>query len=441
MRRARVLVALVGAVAVIGVASLALLWRQADGRIARLQLPALESRAESATPPDGAAPRLTNILVVGADAQMTSLEGEASDLVDTDAAEVAPSDAVTPIPLVADSVLLVQIASTRERPTIVNFPHDLKVEVSGFGTDRIGAVLGLGGPNLLVEVIEDYTGLELDHYVEVWVPGMAGLVDAIGGVVVCLDAPLVDPVTAVDVPAGCQVLDGVAATGLVRSRAAVEQFGPADDFGRIARQQYVVAQAMRQLTARGLAFNPFRLKSTIDAVAGSLATDDGLGARSMLRFASTLRDLDADAVDTRAIPGYWSSETGYVHAHPEQAEVLLQALRTGEPMPPVGATAPDELLPADVRVMVLNGEGSEGLAGDVAALVEAEGFRVVGTDNAADFDVQASRIEVTADKEPLARLLAARLPGVAVVIVPAIGVDADVVLIVGADRLGVPANR
>lgn len=406
--------------------------RYASSQIVREEIPALRDRGgEGVGDGTNAAADLPglDVLVVGLDTR----EG----LTDEQLAELGTEDVGTSL---TDTVMLVQVHPGREKAVVLSFPRDLKVEVPGHGDQKINAVHGLGGPNLLVTVVEDYTGVQIDHYAQVDLAGFLKLVDTLGGTEVCLDEPMVDAYAGVNLPSGCQRLNAAQAAGFVRSRRVADEFGTADDFGRIARQQYFIKQVAKQVSSAGTLFNPFRLKPLIDAVADAVIVDDQLGPRQMLDIATSLKDLDPEKVDFRVIPGFWSPQTGYVHAYPEETAALLQALRQGEDLPgEIGQDAPEDLAPEDVRVMVLNGEGSEGLAGLVADRITADGFVVSGTENYDSFDVEHTRIEVTAADEPRARLLAQLFPDAEVVVVPRLDyTNVHVVVVVGADRGGVP---
>lgn len=411
------------------------LWRYANSQLDRAEIPAIEANrdgdASSAvaagerTPP---APTETlNVLVVGTD----SREG----LTEQQLLELGTEDVGTAL---TDTIMLVQLSPLRDEAAIVSFPRDLRVEVSGEGPAKINAVHPMGGPDLLVRTVQDMTDLRIDHYVEVNIAGFLEMTDAVGGVEVCLDEPMVDRYAGVDLPAGCQMLDGRKAAGFVRSRRVEDQFGGGDDFGRIARQQYFIRQAMEEITSANTLANPVRVKRLIDAVAGAVTTDTDLGATQMLRLAESLSSISPDTVSTRVVPGYYSADTGYVHAYEDQAEALFQALRDGTALPQVGLTAPAELVAADVRVVVLNGAGTSGLAGEVADFLEARGFDVVGTGNAGtaavpDYSYEVTEVGYAAGDEAKARLVADVLPGARLVELEDPPTQGDVVVTIGAD--------
>jgi len=415
------------ALAVLALAILLGLWRYASTQIEEVDLPSLDSNDDPDAPQD-TVPGTLNVLVVGTDSREGFTEEELREL--------GTEDIGTNL---TDTVMLVQVAPTREQAVIVSFPRDLRVDPPGEpGVMKINAVHAAGGPDLLVRTVQDFTGVIIDHYAEINMKGFLALTDAVGGVEVCLDEPLEDVYAGIDLPDGCQNLDGKEAVGFVRSRrVATDQFG-ADDFGRINKQQYFIRQAMAKVRSAGTLLNPLKVKAVIDAVGSNLTTDRDLGPREMLSLAGSLQNLEPSDVATRTVPGYWSPDTGFVHAYPEQAEALFQSLRDAETLPDVGTEAPAELEPKDVRVLVLNGVGTEGLASDVADFLTDKGFQVVDATNADEYDpdLEELTIQYTVGEVARANLLEEYLGDVPVTLVEVeagtLAAGVDVVLTVGS---------
>lgn len=420
------------AVLILAVASTLAMWRYANSRIDKTDIAAIEENQGAPASPEGDGTPVPvddtlNVLVVGTD----SREG----LSEQQLLELGTEDLGTNL---TDTVMLVQLSPRRDEAVIVSFPRDLRVQPPGGRVSKINAVHPVGGPDLLVRTVQELTGVTIDHYVEVNIGGFLQITDAVGGVEVCLDAPMEDRYAGVDLPAGCQVLDGKKAAGFVRSRRVRDQFGADDDFGRIARQQYFIRQAMTEVTSAGTLANPLKVKRLIDAVASAVTTDRDLGAPEMLRLANSLSSLGPDEVEPRVVPSYYSDATGFTHLYEDQAEALFDALRTGSAIPQVGLTAPAELVASDVRVVVLNGEGSEGLAAEVEAFLEARGFDVVATGNAGtegtpDFTYTTTEVAYGPGGEAKARLVLEFLPEAELVARDAAPDGGDVVVTVGAD--------
>jgi anionic cell wall polymer biosynthesis LytR-Cps2A-Psr (LCP) family protein len=118
--------------------------------------------------------------------------------------------------------------------------------------------------------VEQATGLRLDHYAEVGFSGFAVLVDALGGITACLTAPIDDPLAGVDLPAGCQELDGRSALGYVRSRAT-----PRADLDRMVNQRQFMSALLQRTSSPPVWLNPWRWYSVPRAAAAALTVDQG----------------------------------------------------------------------------------------------------------------------------------------------------------------------
>jgi LCP family protein required for cell wall assembly len=117
------------------------------------------------------------------------------------------------------------------RTALLAFPRDLLVTRCDGSTGRINVAEAIGGPSCLVQTVRELSGIDVQHYLRVTFGGFVDVVDAVGGVELCLEEPIDDRDAGIDLPAGCQVLEGPDALGYVRVRKID------DDLGRIQRQQ------------------------------------------------------------------------------------------------------------------------------------------------------------------------------------------------------------
>ncbi|QUR69400.1 LCP family protein [Mycobacterium spongiae] len=169
-----------------------------------------------------------------------------------------------------DTILLVHVPGfTSDTPTtLVSIPRDSYVPIPGHGRDKVNAAFALGGPQLLTRTIEQTTGLRLDHYAEIGFGGFAVVVDALGGVTVCPDAPITDPLAGVDLPSGCQRLDGRNALGYVRTRAT-----PRADLDRMVNQREFMSALLHRAASPAVWLSPWRWYSVSRAAAHALNVD------------------------------------------------------------------------------------------------------------------------------------------------------------------------
>lgn len=168
-----------------------------------------------------------------------------------------------------DAILIAHIPLIGE-PTLVSIPRDSYVEVPGYGMDKINAAFAYGGAPLLVETVERATGVRIDHYAEIGFGGFAHVVDAAGGIELCPEEAIDDPLAGLDVPAGCGDYDGAAALGYVRTRSTA-----GGDLDRVARQREFLAALTTRLRSPAVLLNPLRLVPTLGATTKAVTVGDG----------------------------------------------------------------------------------------------------------------------------------------------------------------------
>ena len=216
----------------------------------------------------------------------------------------------------ADTIILLTIDGGRAG--MLSFPRDLSVERCDGTVGRINAALAIGGPSCLVETVHRLTGIRAHHHVAVTFGGFRDVVDAVGGVELCLDRPIRDRSAGIDLPAGCQVLDGADALGFVRVRKID------DDFARIARQQQFLRALAGELTDPTLLVRPWRLVPAVVGASRAVTVDEELGPVGLARLARGMRAVAAGDVVTATVPadGFTSS-----------AGAALLRVRTAEAAP------------------------------------------------------------------------------------------------------------
>jgi LCP family protein required for cell wall assembly len=108
---------------------------------------------------------------------------------------------------------------TGQGPNVqVSIPRASVLDVPGHGSSMLNGAYEYGGPELLVEAIEKATGVRIEHFVQIGFRRVVGLVDAVGGVIICPSAAMDDPSAGLHVQPGCQMADGRRALAYARSR-------------------------------------------------------------------------------------------------------------------------------------------------------------------------------------------------------------------------------
>ncbi|MEU0554863.1 LCP family protein [Dactylosporangium sp. NPDC006015] len=292
-------------------------WRHYEGAVDQVDLlgeaardrpPPRQITIESAprwSPPPASAQPGRNILLVGIDARPGEDQAGAR----------------------ADSIIVLHVSAGGDRAWLVSLPRDTRVEIPGHGTDKLNAAFAAGsqggggragGFALLATTVRQLTGLAFDAGAIIDFAGLRRVVDAVGGVDLCVDvrtvsvhigwdaqgrqtAPfrLIPPTFRPErIPGvrpqvyevGCRHFAGWEALDYVRQRELL----PDGDYGRQRHQQQLLTALGRRVTSAGVLGNPLALDRTLTAVGESL-TFDGNG-RSVTDWMFQLRGLRPDAV-------------------------------------------------------------------------------------------------------------------------------------------------
>ncbi len=231
-----------------------------------------------------------------------------------------------------DTVMLLHYGDSG--PYLVSLPRDSYVAVPGHGKNKINAAYGLGGAKLLSRTVEEATGLRVDHYAEVDFLGLVRVVDALGGVRLCLDAPLKDEKSGADFPAGCSHMNGTQALAYVRARYS----DPKGDLGRVQRQRELISAVSEKMLAPGTLLNPFRTVPALDASLAALRVDGRTGVVDLTQMGLSMKQVANGSGTATTVPvtgpGTVVAGAGDVLMwDAERARRLFRALRTDEPIP------------------------------------------------------------------------------------------------------------
>jgi LCP family protein required for cell wall assembly len=298
-----------------------------------------------------------------------------------------------------DTMILVRIPNDGQHAVAFSLPRDLYVELpDGYGKHKLNsafiraknataerlAAQGVdpatvrtesvaAGRKVLLQAVKDLTGVGIDHYAEISLLGFSLLTDAVGGVQVCLKAPVHDRFSGANFPAGPQLISGPDALAFVRQRHGL----PRGDLDRIVRQQaYMASLAHKVLTAGTLA-NPSRINQLINATQQSLVLDARF---DVLDFAARIQGLAAGHVVFETVPvlgdGDSQSDGSVLNVDPEAVRAFVaQAIGApsatdSKPSPPAKTT---------ITVDVFNASATRGLAKAVSDQLTGQGPLLQGT--------------------------------------------------------------
>jgi len=182
--------------------------------------------------------------------------------------------------------------------SLISLPRDSYVEIPGHDPNKINAAFAFGGPQLLVETVENLTGLTIDAYMEVGLTGVADLVDSLGGVKLCYGEDVDDWRSKLTWEAGCHVVEGDTALAFARMRYS----DPLGDIGRAARQRQLVSAVIDGVFTRKVVANPFEAMRVADSGLAAFRVSDGTGPLDLAQIALTFRSAQGDEAVTGTPP-------------------------------------------------------------------------------------------------------------------------------------------
>ncbi|MFJ6720967.1 LCP family protein [Streptomyces sp. NPDC091259] len=261
----------------------------------------------------------------------------------------------------SDTAILLHLPGDRKSATAVSIPRDLVTDIPGCLTpdgSRTGEqraqfnwAYEWGGAACTIRTVEKLTGIRVDHHMVLDFGGFKKMVDAVGGVEVCVKQSMDDPEAKLRLPAGRHLLHGEQALGFVRARYSL---GDGSDTERMRRQQQFLAALVKKVQSNGVLLNPGRLYPLLDAATSAVSTDPGLASlRGLYELARGVRDIPTDQVRFLTVPRrpYAADPNRDELVEPDATRLFLQ-LRTDRPLtvtppPPTGPQPPAGPSPTD----------------------------------------------------------------------------------------------
>lgn len=324
VRRVLIGLCVLALVATVGVV---VAYRQLEGNINAVQVDLGEDRPEQVQVKGPEEP--LNVLVMGSDDRSGSGIGGQT-------------------PGLSDTTMLLHLSADRKRAYGVSLPRDLMVDrpdctgkngrvVKGALT-QFNAAYAVGGPECTVRTVEAVTGIRVDHFVVINFAGFKDMVDAVGGVKVCVPNEVNDTIGNIQLPAGTYKVTGNQALDYVRVRhgLGVEN----GDIGRVKRQQAFIASMIEKVVSRGTLANPVRLYRFLDAATSSLTTDSGFAKlRDLASLGSSLQNIGLGNIQFITAPNEpYVPDTNRLQFAPEAA-ALWRRIRFDKPLGPLAVEA------------------------------------------------------------------------------------------------------
>jgi LCP family protein required for cell wall assembly len=268
-----------------------------------------------------------NVLIVGSDTRVD--QGPGFDFVDSE---------------LNDVTILVHVSENHDRAVVMSLPRDLLVDVPAcvledgtLSAERtmqpLNTTMGIGGLPCVALTVEKLTGLDIGYAGLLTFVGVAQLSLAVGGVEVCVTAPLIDPHSGINLQeAGYHTLEGGEALAFLRTRKGV---GDGSDLSRISSQQVFMSALIRTLRQDEVLNDLGKLYGIAYVASESMVLSTSLASVDvMVAMARALRGIPNENILFIQYPVLDANpETfpGKVIPHPVLAETLVERLIADEP--------------------------------------------------------------------------------------------------------------
>ena len=200
----------------------------------------------------------------------------------------------------SDTLMVATVDPKYDKASLLSIPRDTRIRIYGYGYDKINAAYAYGGEPLTEITVENFLGIDIDHYFIVNVRSFVKIIDAIGGVDIYVPKRMYyedpwddDGGLVIDLYPGHQHMDGKTAVTYVRYRDSE------GDIGRIKRQQQFIEACLDKVTSPEIIPKiPDIIREVIHAV------DTDMTFRELLEIAGAVKAAQKNGLVTDMVPGY-----------------------------------------------------------------------------------------------------------------------------------------
>jgi LCP family protein required for cell wall assembly len=251
-----------------------------------------------------------------------------------------------------DVNILLHVSADHSNATAVSIPRDLVVPIpscpktdgsgstSAMAAQPINTAYEDGGLNCVAQTVSSLTGLDIPFAGLISFNGVIEMTNAIGGVPVCVNKPVHDNFTGLDLPAGTSTLQGSDALAFLRSRHSI---GDGSDLGRISSQQVYLSSMLRTIKSAGVLSNPAKLYALARAAASNMTLSNSLNdLNTMTSVGLALKNVPLGEINFVQYPGSTAGTglySGKVQPDLVTAGKLFAAIKDDQPFTiPEGST-------------------------------------------------------------------------------------------------------
>jgi len=229
----------------------------------------------------------------------------------------------------SDTIMLLHVPANGGKAVLISLPRDSYVPIPGYGMNKLNAAFAFGGPRLLAQTVQNVTGLRISHFMGIGFGGFVRVVDAVGGVSMCIKVPLHDPAAGLNLTKGCQALSGAQALGYVRSRHLYAN----QDLQRVQDQRLFMRALLSKVTSPGVYLNPLAAVPASLGAANTLTVDQGTSLYQLVSVAFALRQPETTTVPIANANFATANAGDAVQWDSGAATRLFTALAKDQPVP------------------------------------------------------------------------------------------------------------
>ncbi|EYR64787.1 transcriptional regulator [Actinotalea ferrariae CF5-4] len=265
----------------------------------------------------------------------------------------------------SDTTILLHVSADRQRVEMVSIPRDSHVEIpacnrsDGTTSDardsRFNEAFSIGSASgevsdaaaCTIRTVESLTGVFVHGWIVVDFAGFINMVDALGGIPMCIEQPMRSEKAALDLAAGNQTLDGRTALAYARARTG-EGLGDGSDIGRLGRQQKLLAATASEVLSKNILTDSAGLYRFLTAATQSITTDPALGnIPNLAGLAFSLRNVPPGNITFLTVPIAAFPQDPNQVVWTDEAEVVFEAIAQDRSIREALAPEPVEEPPAE----------------------------------------------------------------------------------------------
>lgn len=319
----------------------------------------------------------------------------------------------------SDTIILLHFSPGGKKAVGISFPRDSIVQLPTCKSTKgatISAHLGMinesfnnGGAGCTWRTIESLTKIRIDHFAKVDFSGFKRVVDALGGVEICLPQRVDDKDSQLHLSAGRHIVKGDTALAYVRNRHGL---GDGSDLGRIKRQQKFLGAVVKKATSTGILTSPTKLLAFLDAATKSVTTDKDFTVDDMKKLAGSVQGMTAGKVQFITVPWEpYAPDPNRIQWREPDADNLFTAIRDDNQVQAEQATKKVNVPASQVKVRVFNGTTTPGLAQRAGDQLTGRGYQVLKVATYPGTSPAATEIKYGAGADQEAAALAEVVPG------------------------------